>query len=89
MLECCLVKNTDHEERVQAVFITSAWRVRQVTEGRVGHQGGVPVNKQFRTADKCVLSAWKLGEGRKMPYHNKPTRYDVLCTASDLDDALG
>jgi len=60
-----------------------------VTEGRVGLHGGVPVNKQFRTADKCVLSAWKLGEGGKMPYHNKPARYDVLCTASDFDDSLG
>lgn len=63
MLECCLVKNTDHEERVQAVFITSAWRVRQVTEGRVGHQGGVPVNKQFRTADKVCSFSLEIGRG--------------------------
>jgi len=55
-----------------------------VTEGRFGLNGGVLVNKQFRTADKCVLSAWKLGERRKIPYHNKPARYDVLCTSSDL-----
>jgi hypothetical protein len=60
-----------------------------VAEGRVGLHGGVPVNKQFRTADRYVLSNWKLGEGRKMPYHSKPARYDVLCTASDFDDSLG
>lgn len=60
-----------------------------MTEGRVGLHGGVPVIKQFRTAGKCVLSAWKLGEGRKVPYHNKPARYDVLRTASDFDDSLG
>lgn len=59
-----------------------------MTEGRVGLNVGVPVDKQFLTADKCVLSAWKLGERRKM-CHNKPARYDVLCTASDFDDSLG
>jgi len=50
---------------------------------------GYPENKQFRTADKCVLSAWTLGEGRKMPHRNKPARFDVLCKASDFDDSLG
>lgn len=59
-----------------------------MTDGRVGLHGGVPVNKQLRTVDKCVLSAWKLGEGRKMPYHNKPARYEMLCTVSDFEDSL-
>ena len=59
-----------------------------MTDGRFGLHGGVPANKQLRTVDRCVLSAWKLCEGRKMSYHNKPARYEMLCTASDLGDSL-